>query len=437
MPPTSSPPSPNILLILTDQLSADALSCAGNQWVKTPAIDRLSERGVRFERAYCTHPLCSPARSSLFTGLMPHQSGVYDNSIPFTVGADCTGLGAHLRQAGYHCAYVGRGPAPDIHGFELLGENDCMDPVVTPLASRFLETSRTEPFLLAVSYHNPHNICEWARRQNLRDAAIEVPSDRRQWPPLPANFAVAPYEADAVRWYQQSHLHAHPEPDWSADDWREYLYAYYRLVEAVDAQIAELLAALERSGAAENTIIIFSSDHGNGCAAHRWNQKTVLFEECIRIPLIVVDPRHGRRGVVDRSHLVSLGLDFFTTACDYAGVAAPDECVGLSLRHPVCADTPTPWRDHLFVETTLHIDGVPNKPNHILARAVIGERYKYAVYPLGRNREQLIDLHRDPGEMINLAVLAHYEEELRRQRDLLAAWKKSTGDKCPVPGAGT
>ena len=424
---------PNILFIMTDQQCADALSCAGNPWVRTPALDRLASQGVRFERAYCTHPLCSPARSSLFTGLMPHQTGVSDNSIPFESSIDCLGLGAYLQQAGYRCAYVGRGPVPEQHGFELLGQPDANDPTITPLALDFLADPGEAPFLLAVSYHNPHNICEWARGQNLPETPIPETPDRREWPTLPANFAPAPFEAEAIRWYQQSLLHPYPTRDWSPDEWRRYLYAYYRMVEAVDAEIGALLDGLEAAGRAEDTVVIFTSDHGNGNAAHQWHQKTVLFEECVRVPLIIVDPRDGRQGQVDSQHLISIGLDFFATAADYAGLDRPNGYQGLSLRPLAEGAAVSAWRDHVVVETTLTIQGVPPKPNHNLARAVISERHKYALYPLGRHREQLFDLQSDPGEQVNCADSARYQDQLQRHRQLLAEWKAATGDRCQIP----
>ncbi len=252
---------PNILFLLTDQQSADAMSCAGNPWLRTPALDRLAATGTRFERAYCTHPLCSPMRSSLFTGLMPHQTGTVDNNAPFPDADRCLGLGAWLARAGYRCATAGKGPQPVPQGFEsLCGPGDAR---TTEAALAFLERSGDGPFCLALSYNNPHNICEWARRQPLPEGPIPS-APPEDWPTLPANFGPAPFEADAIRWHQQARVHPHPERDWSPQEWREYLFAYYRLVEKVDAEIGRVLDALEAGPHADRTLVIFSSDHGNG-----------------------------------------------------------------------------------------------------------------------------------------------------------------------------
>ncbi len=419
---------PNILFVMTDQQSADAMSCTGNPWLRTPAMDQLAARGVRFERAYCAHPLCSPQRSSLFTGLMPHQTGVVDNAVPFRMADDCMGLGTHLREAGYRCAYAGRGPQPVAQGFESL----CgpQDQLATQEAVRFLGAGGMAPFCLAVSYNNPHNICEWARRQPLPEGAVE-PAPPEQWPTLPANFAPAPFEAEAIRWHQAARIHPHPERRWSPDEWRRYLHAYYRMVEKVDGELGRVLEALDAGPYADNTVVIFTSDHGNGNAAHGWHQKEVFFEEVMRVPLLAWHPGMSRGGRIDERHLVSIGLDLFPTCAQLAGLPVPEHLPGLGLK-PLLDDEGTgrvaDWRRYIVGQTTLSMQGVPDKARHRMARMIRTDRYKYALYPMGRYREQLFDMHSDPGEMVNLAVSDRYADVLAEHRRLLAEWCRQSED---------
>ncbi len=424
---------PNILLILTDQQYAGAMSCTGNPDLHTPAMDSLAETGVRFERAYCTQPLCSPARASLITGLMPHQAGVTGNNQE--IEADLRGreLGRWFEEAGYDCAYAGKWHIPSSslsegHGFRALGPIDDAD--LPRQCSEFLDRERNRPFLLVASFVNPHDICQWARSQPLPRGAIEGGSTE-DCPDLPPNFSTPPFEPEVLRTVLASNMALHPGRDWPDEHWRHYRHAYYRLVEKVDGLIGEVLHALRESGLEEETLIVFSSDHGDGHGAHKWNQKTALYEECVRIPLIVSYRGVTAAGGVDDVHLVSNGLDLLPTLCDYAGIDPPEGLPGLSLRSLADEEEAKAWRDELVLETELGyaISG----PTHTKARALLTDRYKYCIYPLGRYREQLIDMKADPGEMVNLAYSSRYRHVLVEHRSRLARWSRETGDAFQVP----
>ena len=192
------------------------------------------------------------------------------------------------------------------------------------------------------------------------------------------------------------------------------------------------MAALEEAGHGENTLVIFTSDHGDGMGAHRWNQKWVLYDESTRIPLIVRPPA-GCRPRVDDEHLISNGLDLFPTICDYAGVPPPSELRGRSLRPLINTEDNydgVGWRDHVVAETSFS----PDTGSALQARMVRTKRYKYCLYGSLKNREQLFDMYQDPGEMVNLAVEARYAEELARHRGLLKAWIEETGDHACMTG---
>lgn len=425
---------PNLLFILTDQQSASALGCLGYPGLRTPAMDRLAAEGVRFDRAYCTYPLCTPSRGSLFSGLMPAQAGVTDNGKPLRDPVKEQGLGRLLAEAGYDCAYGGKWHVPEIampdgHGFRRIGG---FDDVALPDACRaFLREKRDRPFFLVAGFDNPHNICEWARGEPLPWGPVGEPPPARECPNLPPNFRPPAYEPELIRLLQQSNDRLFPTRNWTADHWRRYRWAYARLVEKADAGMAAILEELEASGLAGNTVVVFSSDHGDGQGAHGWNQKHILYEEIVRVPLIVRDPAGGARGRVE-SRLVSNGLDLMPTLCDYAGIPVPPGRAGLSLKPLARGEEPAAWRDELGVETVLLSYGNGQ------ARALVTLRYKYVAFSRGLDREQLFDLEADPGEMHNLAVEARHDGLLAEMRRRLAAWcermEPEDGARFRVPG---
>ena len=187
--------------------------------------------------------------------------------------------------------------------------------------------------------------------------------------------------------------------EYTEDDWRRLRFYYYRLCEKVDAEIGVLLNGLRDLGLEEETYIIFTSDHGDGHGAHNWNQKTSLYEEVINIPFIISHKGVTGAGSVDDTHLVSLGLDLLPTLCDVGGASVPAGLEGLSLRPLAEGNAPDEWRRELVVETIMDIGTGPGGGG--ASRAVLTDHYKYSAYPMGRYREQLVDLQTDPGEMVN------------------------------------
>lgn len=182
--------TPNILYIFTDQQTASAMSCAGNPDLKTPNIDRLASRGIRFTNAYCAAPLPSPSRASMFTGYYPHQTGILKNGVPIPDEFINNTCGHLLAKAGYECVYGGKWhlPASTIdtaHGFKMIhkfGDNGLADSCIT-----FLNQKHKKPFFLVVSFDNPHNICEYARKQPLPWTFINEPVSINDCPNLPLN----------------------------------------------------------------------------------------------------------------------------------------------------------------------------------------------------------------------------------------------------------
>ncbi len=408
---------PNILFLFTDEHSASAMRCAGCADVRTPALDRLAAEGVRFDRAYCTFPLCTPSRASLLSGRWPHQCGTMWNERSLDPAAREHGLGNLLSAAGYACAYGGKwhlpyaSPMERGHGFEYINAFD--DPRLADDVIAFLERPREEPFFVVASFDNPHTICEYGAGRPLAWGPVPEPDSVRACPNLPANHAPAPYEASAAACVRRT--------DYGPDDWRRYLYTYYRLVEQADAGIGRILDALDRLGLAESTVVVFTSDHGDMMGAHGMHQKHALYEEAVRVPLLVRAPG-GRAGAVEPGALVS-GLDLYPTFCDYTGFAPPFACDGLSLRPLVERGVPDGWRDHLVAETRF------GREQGVDGRMVRTARFKYVVYERGAHREQLYDLDADPGEMVNLVYDERHADTRRAHLELLRAWCRRTGDR--------
>jgi len=413
------PERPNVLYILTDQQSAFAMSCMGNAELSTPAMDRLAESGRLFVHTYCTQPLCTPSRASMFTGLLPHQCGATRNGEPIAPRRRARELARVLGLNGYLCAYGGKWHVPEVemperneHGFlKICGFDDLR---LARACVSFLGESPPEPFLLVASFDNPHNICEWGRSQCLPWGAVGEPPPPDQCPDLPANFDVPPFEPEIIRVEQRANWAIYPVTNYTEDDWRRHRWAYYRLVEKVDREIGLVLDGLRKAGLEENTVVIFSSDHGDGHGAHRWNQKSVLYEEAVRVPMIVSWKGVTKGAVADREHLVSNGLDLLPTICDYAGVEAPPGLAGLSLRPLAEGKRPRTWRRELVAETIF--DG--GRGYDARGRMLRAGQYKYVCYDRGKHREQLFDLEADPGEMVNLAAdpaRAPVLEDMRRR----------------------
>ncbi len=432
---------PNILWIMTDQQPADLMSCTGNTYLKTPAMDHLAQKGIRFERAYCTNPICVPSRASMMTGKMPHELGVTFNMDRFNMQSPS--LGTFITKAGYDTGYIGKWHIPmstdstDWHGFNHMmeGSREFNDQHFAEPAIEFIQKNRNKPYFLVTSFVNPHDICEWARRATggfperrtkLWNGAIANTPPPAECPPLPDNFSVPENEPDIIREYQTWQEGTYPVRDWPDERWRQYRWALNRLTERVDSEIAKVLDVVD-----DNTIIIFTSDHGDGNGAHKWNQKTLFYEESARVPFIISGKGITNPGAVDNEHLVSIGLDIFTTVCDYAQAELPDGLHGLSLR-PLAENTPTKWRDQLVAENDL-------SPAYGLSAGVVGrmlrtKNFKYVAYSTGKQRERLTDMRNDPGEMNNLAGDPAHREILQQHREHLAAELKNSNDSFVVPG---
>ena len=426
---------PNILLILTDQQSATMMSCSGNGYVHTPAIDSIARQGLRFERAYCMNPMCAPSRFSLFTGRRGSEIGLLNNTddhidqLPAAIAAGA--LGWRLRSAGYRTAYGGKTHFPkglraEDLGFETISSDD-RDQLAADCAD-FLAADHDRPFFLVASFINPHDICHMAIRDfaetkleqrlsqpdriELRelDQALRIPADmsREEFfaticPPLPDNFPTQQGEPEAIRLMQaRSPFKRKARERYSEEDWRLHRWAYARLTERVDGQVGTVLAALRENHLEEDTVLVFTSDHGDMDGSHRMEHKTAFYEEAARIPLIIAGARVERRNAVDAS-LVSNGLDLLPTLCELVGVQPPQDGEGRSLMPLLNGMDMREWRDVLPLESEL-------------GQMIVKSQFKYMRYYQGEDSEQLIDLEHDPGETRNAAHDPHHASVVEAMR---------------------
>ena len=436
---------PNIIYIFTDQQSASMMSCAGNKYLQTPAMDYIAANGVRFDRAYTTNPVCSPARVSLMTGRFPGYFKDRKGNVPRTNG-QCMGIpqvsgevkkttiAAFLKKGGYELAYGGKEHLPKsltsrTLGFKNVTHND-RDKLAEGCA-KFIKQKHDKPYFLVASFINPHDICYMALdgltfdnpkypagkklkfAQRRLEEVIKLPEGvsekeffAKHCPPLPENFEPQLGEPKAINKYlkaSRGKFRMRARTDYTEKDWRLHRWAYHRLTEVVDRQIQQLLDALKESGAEEDTIVIFSSDHGDMSASHRMEHKSFLYEESANIPFMVMHKGHIPAGVVDTEHLVSNGLDLLPTVCDYAGIKGVADPRGKSLR-PLLEGKKCEWRKTLGVESAV-------------GRMVVSEdKLKYIRYDFAGIEEQLLDLNKDPFETRHYTNNPEYGVRLNKLR---------------------
>lgn len=448
------PAKPNILLIITDQQHADALGVV-DAGLRTPGMDAIASGGARFTNANCTWPLCTPSRASLFTGLMPQALGIGGNVKGLPEARRDRELGWLLRHAGYRCGYAGKWHLPkqtmeDGHGFEVLCGMD--DELTTQVACNFLGRDDEAPFCLVTSFFQPHGCCPLHRFRDPRQvkqiglghyapsslpdrqysydwpADVAEPAFLARCPDLPANFAPVAHEPAAVTALREKSKGPAVRPEfwqegeewnaartWSPEAFRHYRWGYQRLVEWVDEQVAAVLAALEASGKGEDTLVIFTSDHGDLLGAHRLVSKNLLYRDCVRIPLLMRWPGHIAPGTVS-DHLVSNGLDILPTCCAAAGISVPQDCTGHSLLGLASGTEQAELREDLVVACSS-------------GRLLLSQDHAYMRYTAQGVEEEFYDLRRDPLQTTNLIRDSRYAADLAACRTRLLAWQAANGDQ--------
>jgi choline-sulfatase len=415
-----SEPKPNVLVFLSDQES----ELIPRELVRLPNRDRLERRGVRFTNAWCATPQCSPARGAFWTGRWPHRTGVITNI--GAVGASplepsIPSIGRLFRQAGYQTGYFGkwhltegRKVDSEAFGFDAFSErvDEAGDAGVAAAGAEWLR-GRQGPWMAVVSIIQPHDIYDFPDAQS-RAAAQGKEMPIRPGAPAPPSgredLANRPAPQQAFLDQDQGQ----PTVQYDEQDWRQYRSFYYNLVEDADKNLGVVLDALGDS--AENTIVAYSSDHGDGLGAHGLPFKGPFFyEELLNIPFVISWP--ARFSEARESDELVSQVDLLPTLCDLIG-APLKGADGVSLRPAL--EGGTLGREEMFSE--YHAKQRWANP----ARIVRTKRWKLAVY-LDGGRE-LYDLQTDPHERKNLAgkgleaetdLLARLEAQAKRTADSL------------------
>lgn len=357
-------PNPNIVIIMTDQQNIDTISAHqqyftheshGCRWLSTPNLDRLAARGVSFLESHVANPVCSPSRGSFFTGRMSIESSVVTNN--FGIDKNVPNMGQWFEaNSNYARVYCGKWHAggnwgyPEVSGnrkipgFDILpgsarASGDLADYQVSGAVEAFIRNyNESNPFLIVAGLMNPHDICYWTPQLGgkmlVPDSDVFGLGDAL--PPLPPNMD-----------------YDFPEPidlrirNFTAMNWRNYTYEYYRMIEKVDADVGRILDAVESRS--DDTLLIFTSDHGEGLGRHMRVQKWHPYDQSVKVPLIISCPGRVVENVVDTEHLVN-GVDIMSTVCEYAGIPAPPHARGRSLKPLLSAETPEFWSDNVYAE---------------------------------------------------------------------------------------
>jgi arylsulfatase A-like enzyme len=417
---------PNIVFVIADDLRHDGLGCTGNPHARTPNIDRLAAEGLLLKNFFVTTPLCSPSRASFLTGLYPHAHRVINND---KVGLDVISHTLYtfprmLREAGYETAFIGkwhmglddsRRPGFD-RWISFKGQGLYLDPVVNlegvpkqldgymtdhlnRWAVEFVEKPHDKPFVLYLSHKGVHAPFIPAPRHEGLYGDVQPASPASVRDDLKGKLAltreikrVDPLELEGVA--PEPAEHSRGRGASPADVVRNQM----RCLASVDEGVGQILAALDRNGVLDDTVVIFTSDNGYLHGEHGlYNTKYWPYEESIRVPFVMRYPRLVRPGTV-RGQMV-LNVDVAPTLLDVAGVAPPARFHGRSFL-PLLRDPADRWRTAALAEF------FPEKVNPRVPawQAVRTERWKYIRYPrlIGFDAvDELYDLSSDPGEINN------------------------------------
>jgi arylsulfatase A-like enzyme len=426
MSPPAAAPRPNLLVVFSDQQHGHAAGWADSRFA-TPHLNRLAAESVNFTHAFCTTPQCSPSRSSLLTGLYPSKTGVWSN-VGASGGAPLSQptVGTALQADGYRTAYFGKwhlGKEPQaVQGwtedFGVTGPETTNDEEATDRAVDFLRRAATgpAPFALFVSLNNPHDIYHFSggtspdQPQQALPASWRSPSDPDR-PELHHQFLTE----DQGRLMQGS----------SPGDWVAYREFYARKVAAYDTQLGRILQALQDAGAADSTLVVATSDHGDMDGHHGLIFKgPFMYDPLVHVPLLIrppAGPGESQRGTT-RDDL-TVNVDIVPTLLDYAG-APPAATDGMSLRPAVLREPDRFHRD--FVISQYH--GKQQWVNPM--RMIRTHRHKLIVH---RDQpDELYDLTDDPGEIRNLADTPGHTDTQNLLRTWLDDWIQQHNDPFPT-----
>ena len=482
---------PNILFIMTDDQRWDAMSCAGNQILKTPNMDRLAEGGVRFTEGFVTNSLCAPSRGTILTGLYSHAHGVTTNAggppadshmiynyrrgggtisnrlnlnSSSVLRSNVATFPMLLQRAGYHTAMVGKwhlksNPKGYDHWAILPGQGRYHDPqmivnngpvqfrgyVDDVIGDQCLEVLKTRPrdrpFCVQMQFKAPHRAWFPAKRHETVYEDIEIPEPPTFHVSLDDRpFAVRNTDmqiGDMPDFFERGAPRGLSPEEKKRRNFQIFLKNYYRTILGVDDNVGRVLDYLDESGLAENTLLIYTGDNGFFLGELGMFDKRLMYEPSIRVPMLARYPARIRPGQVDSDHMV-LNNDVCHTILDYADVRRPRamEGHGESWRPIFEGDAPhwrKSWMYEYFEYPGYHCVGQ--------LRGVRTNRWKFTHYLQEPQGFELFDLENDPLEMNNLyddpaqqARVTEMRNELERMREELGDDRSADGQ--PLPDCG-
>lgn len=480
----------NVLYIMSDDHAYQAISSYGYGLNKTPNIDRLATEGMRFTRCLTTNSLCGPARATLLTGKYSHLNHFYNNTNSRFDGSQMT-FPKLLQQAGYQTAIVGKWHLEtDPTGFDyweiLPGQGQYYNPpmilngqhikkqgyitdIITDDTLDWLKNKRdkSKPFVLLCHHKAPHR--EWepalnhltdydgvkfpepptlfddysgrGKAEHEQDMMIKSTMNAKdlKLTPPPTMTAEQRKVWDAYydprnEEFKKQHLEGDDLVRWK---YQRYLHDYFAVIQSIDDSVGKLLDYLKESGLDQNTVVVYTSDQGFFLGEHGWFDKRWIFEESLRTPLLVRWPGVTKAGSVDDA-IVS-NLDYGETILDAAGIAAPPEMQGRSMRPVLEGHTPSDWRKGFYYHYYEH-PGPHNVPKQY---GVITDRYKLVFfYEPEMNYWELFDLKTDPHELKSVYDDPNYAQvrkDLHEQLDQLRKELKEPAQDPPdsmIPAKG-
>ncbi len=425
---------PNIIFILTDDQRWDALGYAGNNIIKTPEMDRLASEGVYFENAFVTTPICAASRASIFTGMHERTHGYTFQQGDIKQPYVDISYPVLMRQSGYYTGFFGKfgvnyqkvdslfnvvdnydrmGRYHDRRGYfyKTIGNDTVHLTRYTGWqAMNFIEnTPKDKPFCLSLSFSAPHahdpapEQYFWQEKSDSLYKGITIPL-----PPLAEEwyFEALPKEVkegyNRTRWYWRYD---------TAEKYQTSMKGYYRMISEVDDEIRAIRKFLEKKGIADNTVIILMGDNGYFEGERQLAGKWLMYDNSIRVPLIVFDPRVNQHFNVDD---MVLNIDIPSTILDIADIESPSEYQGFSLMPYVKnGNYGKEKRKSVLIE---HLWELPQIPS---SEGIRSERWKYFRYRFINAPEELYDLKNDPMEIHNLAADPEYNKVLHAFREEL------------------
>ena len=451
--PRPAPPRrPNIVVVLVDDMRWDDFGAGGHPFIETPHMDRLASEGARFTNAFATTPLCSPSRASFLTGQYPHTNGIVDNTA--RPSHDLPTFPLELQKAGYRTGFFGKwhmgnddSPRPGFdHWVAMPGQGEAIDPslnvdgrrvrekgyttdLLTDYVERFIDRPGDAPFLVYLAHKAIHPNVIQQDDGSLKALAGQpggfVAADRHRGRyvgrtmPRRANAFIPPLDKPAL----MRPIDGLPPLGTRTATTDEEIRGRLEMLLGVDDSLGRIVATLARKGILDNTMVVFTSDHGYFYGEHGLNEERRLaYEETIRIPLIVRFPRLAAAGTTPPQ--MALSIDLAPTVLEIAGLEPRPEIQGRSLV-PLLTQTVRDWRSSFLIEYfTDTVFPRIRTMGYVAARTA---HHKYIQYRELRDMDELYDLDADPYEMTNLIAKPEAAEMLQQMRSelqrLLAATK--------------